>query len=714
MKNHRLCSFICIVLTLAGVLWWRAGAVTQTAREAQQTSRPQTAANLRTARSREVVPEVGLTSRAKTMLASNGFVVVTEKYPAKEVADFYWRCKYDKQPILATSDSMLHMSHLVFDWYLRFLETAHLSSDLANLTDSGIAMSMSYWDSARDRNLKDAALANARYFYVTKTLLGKAKLDEVPQPMKGKIEAEVKLIEAHRGFAESPLFRYREDYSQYKPRGHYSRSKVLSNYFKAMMWYGRMTFRTRSRNETSRALLICKALEEGKAKGEQALRVWKRIEGITAFFAGEADDLTPEEYLPLARKVFGAGLPLSRLADANKVDAFRSQAAKLRKPGVLSGFWAATGPGSWESGTQGFRLIGQRFSLDGHIMQQLVFNKVGKWQGRGAKPFTLTNAQGLLVRGFPRGLDVLAAMGSDTAKSVVEQEGDANYVGYAARLAELRKKSAQMPTPSDLYCGRLALARLATASPDSRAPKFMKNEAWARKSLAAALGSWTELRHDTILYTKQSYSVAQAAFATMGKGGPQVVPKPVHGYVEPCPKIYAAIRDATRSLRLKIDTLGFPPDRALTGNLTSLEDLLISLETISAKELKGQRTSDPEQDLIENFGSRLRTITAFPHFTDVSEDFQTKMDREIIIVADVHTDVNSGLALEEAVGSPLSICAYCTVDGRRTLCKGAVYSYYEFKQRVADRLTDEQWRKMLDEHKAPGLPAWTRVYIASP
>ena len=36
--------------------------------------------------------------------------------------------------------------------------------------------------------------------------------------------------------------------------------------------------------------------------------------------------------------------------------------------------------------------------------------------------------------------------------------------------------------------------------------------------LAAALGTWTELKHDTILYSKQAYSMAQCAMAGLAKG----------------------------------------------------------------------------------------------------------------------------------------------------------------------------------------------------
>ena len=41
---------------------------------------------------------------------------------------------------------------------------------------------------------------------------------------------------------------YIEDYSQYKPRGHYTRSETLEKYFKAMMWYGHTGFFINPRN----------------------------------------------------------------------------------------------------------------------------------------------------------------------------------------------------------------------------------------------------------------------------------------------------------------------------------------------------------------------------------------------------------------------------------------------------------------------------------
>ncbi|MGI6327563.1 MAG: DUF3160 domain-containing protein [Dethiobacteria bacterium] len=71
------------------------------------------------------------------------------------------------------------------------------------------------------------------------------------------VEQELELIEARAGIQVSPLMNVgqdlsimealKEDYSQYIPRGHYDTDELLQSYFKTMMWYGRMTFRSEKR-----------------------------------------------------------------------------------------------------------------------------------------------------------------------------------------------------------------------------------------------------------------------------------------------------------------------------------------------------------------------------------------------------------------------------------------------------------------------------------
>jgi hypothetical protein len=86
--------------------------------------------------------------------------------------------------------------------------------------------------------------------------------------------------------------------------------------------------------------------------------------------------------------------------------------------------------------------------------------------------------------------------------------------------------------------------------------------------------------------------------------------------------------------------------------------------------------------------------------------------RKTTVVADVHTDANTEAVLEEGVGYvDMIIVAYKLPDGRILIGAGPVMSYYEFKQPMDERLTDEKWREMLEE-KPPERPEWSYTYIS--
>jgi len=145
------------------------------------------------------------------------------------------------------------------------------------------------------------------------------KTAEVPDIVAEDVKAELDLIAAHKDFGESPLFTYKEDYSQYVPRGHYTRSQKLKGYFKALMWYGRMTFLIRgktsrvdgiipmpeARVQTLAACMLAGMMETKLADGRTLAQAWDRLYAITAFYVGLADDLTPYEYRSALRGVFG-------------------------------------------------------------------------------------------------------------------------------------------------------------------------------------------------------------------------------------------------------------------------------------------------------------------------------------------------------------------------------------------------------------------------
>jgi len=85
--------------------------------------------------------------------------------------------------------------------------------------------------------------------------------------------------------------------------------------------------------------------------------------------------------------------------------------------------------------------------------------------------------------------------------------------------------------------------------------------------------------------------------------------------------------------------------------------------------------------------------------------------KETTLVVDVHTDVNSEQVLEEGIGYvDLVLVAYKIPEGNIILGAGPTFSYYEFKQPMSDRLTDEQWKELLEQGQQPSRPDWIQSF----
>jgi len=357
--------------------------------------------------------------------------------------------------------------------------------------------------------------------------------------------------------------------------------------------------------------------------------------------------------------------------------------------------------------TKGFRFMGQRFAVDSWLFSEIVSPYSGQYTGnRTPRPFTWVRTEvgncptGREVRGFPRGLDIMAIFGSERAKEILKELGDTDYSDYEKKFSELKKEIDSLPQDEwfkNIYWNWLYTLKSLLGEFGNGYQKFMTTEAWQDKELNTALASWTELRHDTILYVKQSYTMAE-----LGDGGDEVK---IVGYVEPIPEFYQRLLNLTRMTKSGLNYL-LTKDQLenlnINNSLDRLDSILAKLLEISEKELKNQSLSDKEYDFIKNFGkSSTWLIEAIAGQGDVDQDVFKS-----VLVADVHTDGNTKKVLEEGVGYIKTlVVAYKLPEGHILLGVGPAFSYYEFKQPMENRLTDENWRTMLDtEH--PSEPEW--------
>ena len=223
----------------------------------------------------------------------------------------------------------------------------------------------------------------------------------------------------------------------------------------------------------------------------------------------------------------------------------------------------------------------------------------------------------------------------------------------------------------------------------------MLTDAWKYKELATALASWTHLRHDTILYAKQSY--------TMLLGFSQRSETTIMGYVEPIPELYDRILAIVIAVDTFISKISGIPERVQEG-LDMLKRILQTVVTITYKELQNQWLSDEEYYFIRDYGDKIHSLTSYYE----SHEYEP---RDTITVADVHTDLNSETVLEEGTGDlKVLLVAFKLPDSRIFIGAGPVLTYYEFKQPMRDRLNDESWKQLLSSNSCPQEPEWISEY----
>jgi hypothetical protein len=299
-------------------------------------------------------------------------------------------------------------------------------------------------------------------------------------------------------------------------------------------------------------------------------------------------------------------------------------------------------------------------------------------------------------------------MGSDTALQLLDDRGETDYENYSENMQKMREMTASLDTATwtqNLYWTWLyALAPL-TDEQTKGYPTFMRNEAWELRDLNTYLGSWTELKHDTILYAKQVY-------AELGGGRPDEIQ--VHGYVEPQPLVYGRLASLMQMTSEGLEIRGLLTD-SLKDNLSLMQTLTLSLKTISEKELAGTALTEDEYELIRSYGGQLEHFWMEVNENDLATsglDVTNFLNQNsAAIVADVATNPN-GTVLEEAIGHINEIFVVVPVDGKLQIAKGGVFSYYEFTQPLSDRLTDEAWRELIQSTNAPALPTWTEAFTA--
>jgi hypothetical protein len=602
-------------------------------------------------------------------------------------------------PVLITSDSILHALHRSFDTILTTVELETLLPALKTLLGALHAALPAVAGTA-DASFEDSARDVDLYLTVSRKLLGEDPNEPIESRLGQGAGVEAILKAVARQHLDETMSLYgaaREiDWSQFKPRGHYAANPILSRYFQAMMWLGRADLGFTlapdgagpdpDRQFRDAALLAALLAHTGQM-GRLA-----QLERLVQFFVGESDDSGPAE---MVAALGAASVREPRdLAAPGTLDRLRAALArtgthhqKIRSQII----WTDPRAGREAPLPDVFQLFGQRFVIDSFVLSKVVYD-------------TVPAPPSVPPRLMPSGLDVLAALGNDEAVALLEPEITRHR--YAGQMLAVRRYVERQPAPrweGTIYNIWLsALAALDDRPEGTRFPEVMRGRAWQTKQLSTQLASWAELRHDTILYAKQSY--------TSG-----ILCEYPAGYVEPYPAFFTRMARFAElaSIQLADQRSALP---ALASFLERFAALTTRLAKLAQKELDGQPFNDDERGFIKDIisvswrggGCGGPTPVYSGWYPDLI--YLGRPDAWEPVIADVHTDPNTGDVLEVGTGDAKLLVVAVDNGADRAAYVGPVSSFYELAS--PQRLDDEEWRRQLAHDHAPPRPVWTAAFQA--
>ncbi len=636
-----------------------------------------------------------LTTEKKSLLKQQGMVVLEPGLLqfGNGFGGHYAEIFRNDLPVFFTSDALLDPLYKLYDDVLMTLEREKIIPLLA----AALTSTISSLDSRRQQYGDDPSwtlpISDAStYLSVAKALLeGTTTLPQDPDADRFLSLIAGEELTATEFFGNALSI----DFSQFKPRGHYEclgeTSCELARYFRCMMWLGRadLAFRIDSLRHLRDFALIHTCMEESGA-----LDVLAGINQTISFFVGDVDGFSLEGLSAIL-----ADNPMTIDSVITSDTAARRLLSLIKSTGganqliMSQAMWK--GPDATRPELPAIaQICGQRFILDSYLLGRTV-----EWYVRGRNKPLLEEVP------FCLGNNAATPVFSPDIATYSVSEGD--YKPYHARLGAARVLFEKYPYwERNLYTLWLdGLRSLSTPLP-ATVPSVMRSSTWQSKQMNTQLASWAQLRHNTLLYAKQSYTGGIICFYP-------------DGYVEPYPAFFRTIGKIARGINAQLEA----NDLAST-NLFSISTWIMvtdSLAAIAQLEIEGKAlTADHIAFLNQMLTKSTNTMCGPPPFNGwypalfKSWD-DCSMSRPCI--ADVHTippsDIQpSNMVLHAATGDASFVIVQCATDNDcGTLYVGAVSSFYQHDESPINRLADSDWRTMLQGTQKPGVPGWFGKYV---
>ena len=668
------------------------------------------------------------------------------------VEAYAWIYKNDL-PVIITSDSILHAVHQSYATILQSLEYDVIQPELITMLEETRLQVEADRQQVTDKTLLalyqdvhdyltvalilangDALLIDGHPFDNSEmgwmpTDMGTAELDlnklasydsiQVQEMVKLAWEANSATDLNNPNGVELSLFNNPRsiDATLFQPRAHYNNSYTLANYFRAMSWLAHADFRfvefdptTNEPTLNHEAIIASKILQEAMDNADQRNR-WAEINRIFEQLVGQSDNTTLPDFDQLSTDMNWASVADVANSDEEQLlnQLLHHDYGQQRVTGQLIARHVNNDSAEPIPRPISLMLFGQRFTLDTWVLGNVVYDRLL----RDGQP---------VERPLPTGFDAMAALGNDQA--ITHLQPELNKYGYEPTLATMRQQIDALDSSywqAPIYNQWLQMIRTLNApTVAENYPAAMRTSAWADKNLQTQLASWAQLRHDNILYVKQSYTSAQVVCEF-----PSV-------YVEPQPALYQALYDFAQNGATMIGSIDddFRSKANLQTFFANVMESAQLLAQISEKELAQVPLTEEERLFLESLVIKQDYSPGCggATFEEMWDGWYMHLifgrDESPALIADIHTnptnDPSSTLypprVLHVGTGPAAAMFMIVDMGEGPTLHVGPAFTYYEFAEEGFPpvRLTDQIWRDSLqDQSNYPTAPNWVNTFRIS-
>ncbi len=642
----------------------------------------------------------GLTDDEINLLEENNFIVLN-RMGTEDLLDAYKYYWVEDLPIFITTDTMLHTWHLIFDHSLEDLEEYIFYPIFSKLTDVMLSQALLEYGNTL---ISEYTLI---YIAVAAELTNLTYETKLPPTIRNDVNfivnaifQEISLPEAVAQFDTNILKRFIDDFSQYKPRGHYIHSENLRNYFRLFKWLSRIPFFFDDyagitylgfdhMNMIESAIEITWILKHISLNWHgTSISGFKVLEVFNSFLKvviGKPNSISPEMIDFVCRELFGEEWKIDDIEIIQvKESVLNDNSIPVPEaPFIIDAYSRC--PFSPKT----FVFFGEILTLDSYALNHLVYPYTG-------------------YRFMPVGLDfATTCLNSSRSKDLLSNDYYQNslYKNMTFSLIDEIANTSGDNKQTIQWKWIESLKDLAAIVPKCdniiNLPKFMNSTSWLDEKLTTIMGSYAQLKHDLILYSKQSITM--------------IICSTPMGYVEPYPEFYQSLRyvsELYKSSLIPLKSIGYNLTDSECYYFTVLDEFYnatIMLENISVKELTGISLEDYEKMfIIETYGEFHSGLCGDPGevrgwLSDIIKKLDIAYDNpdtipnsRVSLITDLHTDLNSKKVLHIATGlfEPL-IAIVPGWNGQDIAVVGPVFSFYEFNLSDYQRLNDNEWRGIL-------------------